>query len=70
MHPSANLAQETESIAHALLGGAQNQYAHLSVYFVSRIRHLELPSTPLQILFPLAIHHRRYRLDWANAGHV
>ena len=37
---------------HVLQGEEHNLDAHLSVYFVSPIRHLELPSTPSQILFP------------------
>ena len=64
----ANSTHETGSTAHVLYGEAHNQDAHLTEYFVGPSRHLELPS--LHTLFPLAIHHRRYRLDWANAGCV
>ena len=56
--------------ARALMGEVHNQDAHLSVYFVNPIRHLELPFSPTQRLFPLAMCHRQNRLDWANTGHV
>ena len=58
---SANSIHEMGSTAHALWREAHNQDAHLSVYFVSPIRHL--PSGPPQRFLPLAIHHHLCRLD-------
>ena len=67
--PVPTLAHECQlnprdGVKHArALGSSAHQDDHLSVYYVSPIRHLELPSGTPQKMLPLAIHHRRSRLD-------